>query len=471
MTPLKNKIKNKTARIAIIGQGYVGLPLALQACRAGFFVCGIDKDKSKIDALRSGKSYIDDIKNDDVAAAIKSKKFQPTASFDILSQADVIIIAVPTPLDKFHIPDLTYIKEATGEIARRLRPHQLIILESTTYPGTTEEVVLPILAKCQMSNVNPENFRGKSKIQNPKQIKRGQNLFLAFSPERVDPGNKKFNTKNTPKVVGGVNKKSTDLATLFYNQIIDKVVPVSSARAAEMTKLLENIFRIVNISMINELALLCGKMKIDIWEVIEAAATKPYGFMPFYPGPGIGGHCIAVDPFYLSYKAREYGFFTRFIDLAGEINELMPHYVVTTVATALNYSQAKSIKNAKILLMGISYKKDIKDTRESAAYKIAETLLQKGAKLSFYDPYISKFQIQNLKFQINSKSQIQNSKLQIHIPKIKKLTKSIIQNFDAALIITDHSGIDYEQIAKWAKAVVDTRNAVRSRKFKNVYRL
>ena len=219
----------------------------------------------------------------------------------------------------------------------------------------------------------------------------------------MDPGNKKFNTKNTAKVVGGVNKKSTDMAALFYGQIIDQVVPVSSAKTAEMTKLLENIFRIVNISMINELALLCNKMKIDIWEVIEAAATKPYGFMPFYPGPGIGGHCIAVDPFYLSYKAREYGFFTRFIDLAGEINELMPHYVVTTAATALNYSQVKSIKNAKILLMGISYKKDIKDMRESAAYKIAETLLQKGAKLSFFDPYIDKLQIQNLKFQTNSK--------------------------------------------------------------------
>lgn len=465
MTSLKNIIQNKTAKVAIIGQGYVGLPLAMQACRAGFFVWGIDKDQSKILNLKSKISYIDDISNDEITCAIKSKKFNPTTSFDVLSQVDVIIIAVPTPLDKFHVPDLTYIKDAAREIAKRLRPHQLIILESTSYPGTTEEVVLPILANAIINNQ-------KNKTPNPNYQLPITNypLYLAFSPERVDPGNKKFNIKNTAKVVGGINKDSTDLAVLFYQQMIDKIVPVKNAKTAEMTKLLENIFRIVNISLINELALLCDKMDIDIWEVIEAAKTKPYGFMPFYPGPGIGGHCIAVDPFYLSYKAREYGFFTRFIDLAGEINELMPHYVVTTVATALNYSQAKSIKNAKILLMGVSYKKDIKDTRESAALKIAEILHQKGALLSFYDPYIDKFQIRNpmscrhgmAKSETIPKSQI---------PKIKTLTREGIQTQNLILILTDHSQIDYNQISRWAKAVVDTRNAIKLRGLKNVYRL
>ena len=444
MASLKNIIQNKTAKVAIIGQGYVGLPLALLIAKAGFFVWGIDKDKSKILKLKSKISYIDDISDDEITCAIKSKKFNPTDSFDVLSQVDVIIIAVPTPLNEYKIPDLTYIKDATQEIAKRLRPNQLIILESTSYPGTTEEVVLPILIKFQDANSI------------------GENLFIAFSPERVDPGNKKFNTKNTPKVIGGITPKCAQMANLFYSQVIDKTAMVSSAKTAEMTKLLENIFRIVNISLINELALLCGKMDIDIWEVIEAAKTKPFGFMPFYPGPGIGGHCIAVDPFYLSYKAKQYGFFTRFIDLAGEINELMPHYVVTMAATALNYSQAKSLKNSKILILGVSYKKDIRDTRESAAYKIAEILYQKGAKLSFFDHYIEKFQIQNPKSKKNPKLQI---------PKIKALTREGIYAQDLVLILTDHNGINYEQIAKWAKAVVDTRNAVKSREFKNVYRL
>ncbi|MEK9165283.1 MAG: nucleotide sugar dehydrogenase [Patescibacteria group bacterium] len=444
MASLKNIIQNKTAKVAIIGQGYVGLPLALLIAKAGFFVWGIDKDKSKILKLKSKISYIDDISDDEITCAIKSKKFNPTDSFDVLSQVDVIIIAVPTPLNEYKIPDLTYIKDATQEIAKRLRPNQLIILESTSYPGTTEEVVLPILIKFQDANSI------------------GENLFIAFSPERVDPGNKKFNTKNTPKVIGGITPKCAQMANLFYSQVIDKTAMVSSAKTAEMTKLLENIFRIVNISLINELALLCGKMDIDIWEVIEAAKTKPFGFMPFYPGPGIGGHCIAVDPFYLSYKAKQYGFFTRFIDLAGEINELMPHYVVTMAATALNYSQAKSLKNSKILILGVSYKKNIKDTRESAALKIAEILHQKGAKLSFFDHYIEKFQIQNPKSKKNPKLQI---------PKIKALTREGIYAQDLVLILTDHNGINYEQIAKWAKAVVDTRNAVKSREFKNVYRL
>ena len=450
MKQLQQKIKNKTARVAIIGQGYVGLPLALLINSAGFFVWGIDKDKAKIEKLKSKSSYIDDIKDEEVAAAIKTKRFKPTTLFNFLKQADVIIIAVPTPLDKYKIPDLSYIKSAAREIAKRLRKNQLIILESTTYPGTTAEVVLPMLTKAMaLKNKKSLNI-------SISQFTTNYPFFLAFSPERVDPGNKEYNIKNTPKVVGGITKQCTKIANLFYSQIVDKTVPVANATTAEMTKLLENIFRIVNISMINEMALLCGKMGIDIWEVIGAASTKPFGFMPFYPGPGIGGHCIAVDPFYLSYKAREYGFFTRFIDLAGEINELMPHQVITKVATALNYIEAKSIKNSKILLLGISYKKDVKDTRDSAAIKIAEILHSKGAKLSFFDPYIDAFKITNY---------------QLLITKIKELTKITVQNFDLILILTDHSQIDYNQIAQWAKAVVDTRDAIKSRKFNNVYRL
>jgi len=439
---LKTKIKNKTAKIAVIGQGYVGLPLSLLINQSGFFVWAIDKDKSKIKALKASRAYIDDIQDNEIATALETKKFKPTTSFNVLNQANVIIIAVPTPLDEYKVPDLSYIKNAVNEIAKHLSLEQLIILESTTYPGTTKEVILPILQK-------------KSQKNNNLTIKQGShNFYLAFSPERVDPGNQKYNTKNTPKVVGGINKKSTDIATLFYQQIIDQVVPVSSAKTAEMTKLLENIFRIVNISMINELALLCGKLDIDIWEVIKAASTKPFGFMPFYPGPGVGGHCISVDPFYLSYKAKQHGFFTRFIDLAGEINELMPHYLLTMTATALNYTQAKAIKNSKILIMGISYKKDIKDTRESASYKIMEILHKKGAKLYFFDPYIDKCQISNVKCK-----------------KLKKINKSIIKNFDAVIILTDHSNIDYELIAKNAKTVIDTRNVIKSRIYDNIYRL
>ncbi|HCA67026.1 MAG: hypothetical protein A2249_01650 [Candidatus Jacksonbacteria bacterium RIFOXYA2_FULL_44_7] len=428
---LEKKIKDKSAKVAVIGQGYVGLPLALAIHNAGFFVWGIDTNREKIATLKKGKSYIDDVAAHDVADALKTKKFVPTSSFAPLSKTDIAIIAVPTPLDKYKIPDLSAVEGATREIARRVHAEELIILESTTYPGTTDEILMPILSK--------RRIVGK--------------WYLAFSPERVDPGNKQFTIANTPKVVGGVDSDSTKLAALFYGKIIEHVVPVSSARVAEMTKLLENIFRIVNISLVNELALLAGKMDIDIWEVIRAASTKPYGFMPFYPGPGIGGHCIAVDPFYLSYKARRYGFFTRFIDLAGEINELMPHYVVTKVDAALNYSAKKSINGSRILLVGVSYKKDIKDTRESAAFAIADILNKKGAVLEFYDPYIEKFQIAN-------------SKLQIH--KLKTLETANMADFDAVVIITDHAGIDYEKIAQSGIAIVDTRHVVTTKK-PNIY--
>lgn len=456
MNQLEQKIKDKTAHVAVIGLGYVGLPLSLAVQDAGFFVWGIDTDKSKIAKLKAKRSYIDDVADEQIANAIKAKRFIPTYHFNVLQEADIAIIAVPTPLDKYHVPDLAFITNAVKEIAKRFHKNELIILESTTYPGTTEEVVLPILQKS-----NPT-------------LAAGRDFFLAFSPERVDPGNKQFTTKTTPKVVGGVTKACTKIATYFYSRVIDKPVPVSSAKTAEMTKLLENIFRIVNISMVNELTLLCGKMGIDIWEVIEAASTKPYGFMPFYPGPGIGGHCIAVDPFYLSYKAREYGFFTRFIDLAGEINELMPHYVVTKVSTALNYSLKKSINGAKILLLGVSYKKNIRDTRESAAYTIAQILHQKGARLWYYDPYILKFQIPNPKFQTNPKFPARHA-LQCeagrHIPRIKALTQKMIRDFDAILILTDHQNCDYTTIVRLSKVVIDTRNAIKNRQFENVYHI
>lgn len=437
MNTLEQKIKEKTARAAVIGLGYVGLPLALTIQKAGFLVWGIDKDKSKIAKIKLRQSYIDDITDGQIAEAIKSKHFIPTADFNALKQADVVIIAVPTPLNKYKTPDLSYIESAVQETAKRLRKGMLVVLESTTYPGTTEEVALPLLQK-----------------NNPT-LTAGRDFFLAFSPERVDPGNKQFTITNTPKVVGGVDERSTKLAVAFYEKIIERVIPVSSARAAEMTKLLENIFRIVNISLVNELALLSNKMDIDIWEVIGAASTKPYGFMPFYPGPGVGGHCIKIDPFYLSYKAREYGFFTRFIDLAGEINELMPSHVVTKVATALNYSAKKSINGSRILLVGVSYKKNIKDTRESAAYPIAEALHKKGARLAYYDPYIEKFIIPGAG----------------SIKKISALAKSAIARYDAVVIITDHKDVDYERVARFSRAVIDTRNAIKKRGLPHVYRI
>ncbi len=434
---LEEKIKNKSAKIAVIGQGYVGLPLALAIHKAGFFVCGIDTNREKISMLKKGKSYIDDVRGEDVAAALKTKKFVPTSSFAPLSKADIAIISVPTPLNKYKIPDLSAVESAAREIARRIHREELVILESTTYPGTTEEVIMPILSKIRVT--------GK--------------WYLAFSPERMDPGNKKFTITNTPKVVGGINPESTRIAALFYGKIIDLVVPVSSARIAEMTKLLENIFRIVNISLVNELALLAGKMDIDIWEVISAASTKPYGFMPFYPGPGVGGHCIGVDPFYLSYKAKQYGFFTRFIDLAGEINELMPHYVITKIDAALNYSSKKSINGSRILLVGVSYKKDIQDTRESAAFPVAEMLLKKGANLSFFDPYIKSFSIPH---DPSPKDKI------VSIPKVSQLSKELIRSYDLILILVDHDtnaiGMPYDAIAAYAKTIVDTRHVITIRK-------
>lgn len=434
---LENLIKERKAEVAIIGMGYVGLPHTLEIARAGFFVAGIDIQKKRVESLNKGISYIEDVKNKDLKEIIKNKKFKAFNSFEPLKTANVVIICVPTPLDEYKIPDISYIKSSAKEVKKYLHNGQLIILESTTYPGTTEEVLLPMFE---------ENG-----------FKVGKDFYLAFAPERIDPGNK-IPLADVPKVVGGVTKNCTKLTKIFYQQFLKNVHPVSSPKAAEMTKILENTYRLINISAVNELALLCGKMGIDIWEVIEAAKTKPYGFQAFYPSPKVGGHCISLDPFYLSWKAKEYNFWARFIELSGEINEQMPHYVVAKVNSALN-KQKKSINGSKILVLGASYKKDIADPRESAIYEIIPDLIKKGAKVEYFDPYVPTLELKNSRFE---KPQLLKS---------IKYSPQILKNYDCILILTDHSSLDYDEIAKNAKLVVDTRNAVKSRKYKNVSHL
>lgn len=425
---LKEKIINKNAKVAIIGLGYVGLPHTVEISRAGFTVLGIDIRKQKIDDLNNKKSYIDDITDEDIKEIVEKHGFKAFNNFEPVKEADVVIICVPTPLDKNKLPDISYIRDSVNEVKKYLRNGQLIILESTTYPGTTDEVVLPIL---QGTGLKCEN-----------------DFYLAFAPERIDPGNAMLLT-DVAKVVGGCGPKSTELAVSFYSQFLKNVHPVSSTKTAEMTKILENTYRLVNISMVNELSLLCGKMGIDIWEVIEAAKTKPYGFQPFYPSPKIGGHCIPLDPFYLSYKAREYNFWARFIELAGEINEQMPHVVVTRINYFLNKSE-KPINGSKILVWGIAYKKDIGDPREAAVFDIVPDLIKKGATVDYFDPYIKEVKIEDKTF---------NS---------IEYRPEILKNYDLVLILADHSGFDYEEVANNANLVVDTRNAIKSRNHNNV---
>ena len=432
MNKLQELIKNKKAKIAVIGLGYVGLPLAVGFAEKGFSVLGLDFDKNKVKKVNQGQSYIKDISSSDLEKVIKKRKLSATTDKKILTKVNVIIICVPTPLDKHNQPDISALQDTAKTISKFIKKNQLIILESTTYPGTTREVLLPLLQKSG--------------------LKVGQDFFLAFSPERIDPGNKKYTVKNIPKVIGGITPQGSKLTSLLYRSFISKTVIVSSPETAEMTKLLENIFRVVNISMIDEIALLCGEMDIDIWEVIKAAKTKPYGFMPFYPGPGIGGHCIKVDPFYLSWKAREYGFYTRFIELAGQINEQMPHYVVTKTIFALNKDK-KAINGSKILIWGVSYKKDIEDTRESAAYPIITNLLKKGAKIEYFDPFVKEFKVNNKTF------------------KSIKYTPEVLKDYDCVLILAAHSNFDYNEIAQKSITVVDTRNAIKSRKYKKVFHL
>ncbi|PNV78735.1 MAG: UDP-N-acetyl-D-glucosamine dehydrogenase [Dictyoglomus turgidum] len=417
-------------KISIVGLGYVGLPLALEFAKAGLIVHGIEQNPKKVEMVNKGISYIDDVKNDELLEVVNKGNLKAFIDFEPVKDSDAIIICVPTPLGPHKEPDISYIINVTTEISKYLKKGQLVVLESTTYPGTTEEVLVPILEKSG--------------------LKAGEDFYVAFSPERVDPGNKNFTTKDIPKVVGGINEVSTEKAMKLYSIIIPKIHKVSSPRVAEMEKLLENIFRLVNISFINELAILCRKMNIDIWEVISAASTKPYGFMPFYPGPGLGGHCIPIDPFYLSWKAKEYDFDVRFIELAGEINDNMPRYVVQLVMEALNRDK-KAVNGSKILIIGVAYKPNIADPRESPALKIIPLLEDLGGEVEFYDPYVSEIKIENSKTK------------EVKYMKSCVLDEGKVKNADCVLIVTDHDNIDYEMIYKNAKLIVDTRNALRKR--------
>jgi len=423
---LEEKISTRRARVGIVGLGYVGLPLAVEFARAGFSVTGIDVSAAKIGRVNAGDSYVGDVPSAILAPLVEAGKLRATTDFAAVSDLDTINICVPTPLRKTKDPDMSFIVSACQEVAEHFHAGMLVILESTTYPGTTDELVLPMLSKSGL------------------QV--GDDFFLCFSPERVDPGNPKFQTKNIPKVVGGVTKACTDLGALFYSQALEHVVPVSSTRAAEMTKLLENIFRCVNIALVNELKLLCLRMGVDVWEVIDAASTKPFGFMPFYPGPGLGGHCIPVDPFYLSWKAREYDFSTRFIELAGEINTSMPYHVVDSVTEALNMHK-KSLSGSRILVLGVAYKKDVDDLRESPTLKIMEILKKRGANFDYNDPFFPQLHKMRHYDYSNMKS----------VP----LNADTLGKYDAVLIATDHSSYDYGAIVDASKLVIDTRNATR----------
>jgi len=429
---LKKKIEQREARVGIIGLGYVGLPLALLYSEKKFKVTGFDIDKRKVDTLAKGGSYIYRIAPEEIQAA-QAVGFAATADYTRLTEMDAIIICVPTPLDEYHEPDLSFITSTTHSIAPHLRAGQLVVLESTTYPGTTEEVMIPILEN--------ENKVGLKAARNG--VFTGKEFFVAFSPEREDPGNTTVARPDIPKVVGGLDPQASELARALYGSIFNRTVPVSSPAAAEMTKLLENIYRCVNIALVNELKLLCLRMGIDIWEVIEAASTKPFGFHPFYPGPGLGGHCIPVDPFYLSWKAKEWDFRTRFIELAGEINTNMPYHVLASVSGALN-TRKKSVNGARVLVLGVAYKRDIDDLRESPSLTIIELLQKDGAQVSYHDPY----------FPFIGKGRKYD--LQMKCAELKDLGQ-----YDCVVIVTDHSDYDYKRIVQEAQLVVDTRNATR----------
>ena len=429
---LRAKIEARTARVGVIGLGYVGLPLALLFSEEKFPVTGFDVDAKKVSTLNEGGSYIYRIPPTDIQAA-RSRGLTATSDYAHIAEMDAVVICVPTPLTETREPDLSYITRTAEAIAPHLRPGQLIVLESTTYPGTTEEVMVPILEK---------NNRAGAKAA--RKDAAGDNLFfVAFSPEREDPGNDTVARRDIPKVVGGLDARATEVASALYRAIFNRVIPVSSPAAAEMTKLLENIYRCVNIALVNELKLLSQRMGIDIWEVIEAAKTKPFGFQPFYPGPGLGGHCIPVDPFYLSWKAKEYDFQTRFIELAGEINTAMPYHVVAAVMKALNQHK-KSVNGAKILILGVAYKRDIDDLRESPALTIIELLQREHAQVSYHDPYFP-YVGQGRKYHLD----------------MKCASLDDLAKYDCVVIVTDHSDYDYARIVREAQLVVDTRNATR----------
>ncbi|MCZ6818894.1 MAG: nucleotide sugar dehydrogenase [Calditrichaeota bacterium] len=424
-TSLEQKINDKSAKVGIVGLGYVGLPLAVEFASKGFYVLGIDTDRTKVENINRGANYIRDIDDSRLELLTKDGSLEATTMYGRAGEMDIIYICVPTPFTPNKEPDITYIKDATNNIAEHLRKEQLIILKSTTFPETTEKVMLPILESTG--------------------LKVGKDFYLAYSPERIDPGRKDFTTATTPVIVGGVTEKCTRLATRACEQIVSKIVPVSSPRTAEMAKLLENIFRSVNIALLNELAQLCDRMgNIDIWEVVDAAATKPFGFMPFYPGPGIGGHCILVDPYYLSWKAKEYDFHSDFIELAARTNENMPFYVMDLIIRSLSMSGA-SLKSAKLLFLGVAFKKDVDDIRNSPALKVMELLLQRGAQnLSYNDPHVK------------------SVKLGERMLESQNLTDDVIGKADCVIITTAHSSYDFEKIVQNAKLVVDTRNATKS---------
>ena len=428
---LKTKVDARTAKIGIIGMGYVGLPLALLFSEQKLRVTGFDIDPVKVETLTRGGSYIVRIPETEIQAAI-ANGFMATSDFAGIADMDVVIICVPTPLNDHHEPDLSYIVATGHNIAPHLRPGQLIILESTTYPGTTEELLVPILEKNPLGLKAARNGAASA-----------SEFYVVFSPEREDPGNDTVARRDIPKVIGGLNPVATELGSAVYNSIFNRTVPVSAPAVAEMTKLLENIYRCVNIALVNELKMLCLRMGIDIFEVIKAASTKPFGFQPFYPGPGIGGHCIPLDPFYLSWKAKEYDFHTRFIELAGEINLNMPYHVVRSAAAALN-KQKKTLNGAKVLVLGVAYKKDIDDLRESPSLTVIELLQQEGAEVSYNDPYFA-FVGRGRKYD-----------LQMHNTPLENLG-----SFDAVMIVTDHSDYDYDRIVRESKLVIDTRNATK----------
>src|SRR6266700_1572812 len=432
VSELKSKIAQRQAKVAVIGLGYVGLPLALLYAESGFPVTGFDIDLRKVSTLNSGGSYIFRITVPEIERA-RNQGFTATSEYAQLETMDAVIICVPTPLNEYHEPDLSYITRTAESIAPHLQPGQLVILESTTYPGTTEEVLVPILEKG--NRLGLKAARGGESD--------GKSFFVAFSPEREDPGNQTVARRDIPKVVGGVNPQASELAGALYGDIFNRTVQVSSPAAAEMTKLLENIYRCVNIALVNELKLLCLRMGLNIWEVIDAASTKPFGFQPFYPGPGLGGHCIPIDPFYFSWKAKEYDFRTRFIELAGEINLNMPYHVVASAATALN-RQRKSLNGAKILILGVAYKKDVDDLRESPALTIIELLRNEGAVVSYNDPY----------FEYVGRGRKYN--LEMSNTPLHNLAQ-----YDCVLIVTDHSTYDYKWIVENSNLVVDTRNATK----------
>lgn len=428
---LKERIVNKSARVGVLGLGYVGLPLAVEFARAGFQVTGIDVQQSKVEAFNRGHSYVKDVADSVFGPLVESGKLRATSDFSVIEELDTIDICVPTPLRKTKDPDMSYVVSATDAIAEHLHPGLLVMLESTTYPGTTEELVLPKLTAGG--------------------LEAGKDFFLCFSPERVDPGNPKFQTSNIPKVVGGMTPACTEIGALFYRQALETVVPVSSTRVAEMVKLLENTFRMINIGLANEIALMCDRMNINVWEVIDAAATKPFGFMPFYPGPGLGGHCIPIDPFYLSWKSKEAGIEARFIELAGYINGRMPEFVIEKIQNALN-DATKPLRGSRIHILGVAYKRDIDDVRESPALDIILLLQRRGAIVSYSDPYVKLLRSQDA------------------VLESQDLMEGV-RAADCVVIVTDHKNVDYKAVAAESRMIVDTRNALKSVQAPNIVRL